>query len=91
MNDALAILREQFLERCRSDFVQLSRCRADSEAFASLVHRLAGAAGSFGFPQVSAAAGVVDLRIRNREEPTSAEFEGLMEALENAIDRRTDG
>ena len=88
MTDTLATLRAQFVERCRHDLIELSRGRADGDAFDSRVHRLAGAAGSFGFPDVSAAAGAVDLRIRRGDVPSSAEVEALVEALERATGAR---
>lgn len=85
MTDPLEQLRAQFVERCRRDLVQLTESRADDAAFAGLVHRLAGAAGSFGFPELSAAAGVVDVRIRNGQSASSSEFRALIEALESAV------
>ena len=85
MSDAFALLRTQFIDRCRDDLAELSRERVDSEAFATLVHRLAGTAGSFGFPELSAAAGAVDQQIRNGEGPSATEVEALIRALEKAI------
>lgn len=50
-------LREQFRARCRSDADQLESCfagNADLETAEMLLHRLAGAGATFGYPEVSA-------------------------------------
>lgn len=58
MIDALALLRRQFLERCRRDLAELEALASEPShpEVVRLVHRLAGTAGSFGFPEISEAA-----------------------------------
>lgn len=69
MTDPVAALRSAFVARCRTDLAELRRLgdRGDIAGVGAIVHRLAGAAGSFGFPHISAAALVVDQQIRDSE------------------------
>jgi len=63
MTDTLAALRERFRVRLADDRAQLETLAAkgmQSDELRSLVHSLAGTAGMFGFPDVSAAAGEID-------------------------------
>jgi HPt (histidine-containing phosphotransfer) domain-containing protein len=58
-------LRERFLERCKGDLTEIEAAAAspatmDRAAVRATVHRLAGAAGTFGFAKLSATAGVAD-------------------------------
>ncbi|MDZ4113705.1 MAG: Hpt domain-containing protein [Brevundimonas sp.] len=83
MTDPIAALRSLFVERCRTDLDELGRLleRRDVAGVGDIVHRIAGAAGSFGFPEISAAALVVDQQIRNNEEAREADLEQLLGLL----------
>lgn len=66
MNDAaarLASLRERFLSRLRDDLCALQHPPSDEEGAEKerlIVHRLAGAAAMFGFPELGEIAGRCD-------------------------------
>ncbi len=58
-------LRTRFLDRCADDLVEIEFAIATPQSFErdklrAVVHRLAGAAGTFGFASLSAAAGAAD-------------------------------
>ena len=84
MSDPLSALRAAFVERCREDLGRLGEASPDEASFASIAHRLAGAAGSFGFPELSEAAAAVDHSLRKGEPPTAAQTEALMRRLGQA-------
>ena len=65
----MAALRAAFAARCRTDLADLRDRveRGDIAGVGALVHRLAGAAGSFGFPDISAAALAVDQHMRDND------------------------
>lgn len=93
MTDPMAALRSAFVARCRTDLAELRRLgdRGDTAEVGALVHRLAGAAGSFGFPEVSASALVVDQQIRDGGAASQADMErllGLLTDLAGAEDSR---
>ena len=79
----MAALRALFVERCRADLAGLRGLRdcGDVAGVGVIVHRLAGAAGSFGFPDISAAALAADQRIRDSGEIPAGEIERLLELL----------
>lgn len=81
MSDPIARLRASFLERCRADQKRLAQASPDEEIFASIIHRLAGAAGSFGFSALSEAASAVDHSIRSGEQPATGSVDALMREL----------
>lgn len=85
VTDPLEFLRRQFIARCRTELDQLRALAADDPEFGRIAHRLAGSAASFGFPQVSEAAAVVDDRIRHGPDPAPDEIQALIESLEKAI------
>lgn len=62
MSAALEALKARFLVRCGEDRARLAEAAAagDADALKSLSHKLAGAAGTFGFPELSAAAMAVE-------------------------------
>ena len=63
MTDPLAALRDKFCVRTAQDLVQfraLIQGDLNAKALRHLVHGLAGAAGTFGFPTLSEAAGLID-------------------------------
>ncbi len=74
MTDPLAALKARFLSRTRADLARLEAIGADAahgDEVRALVHRLAGTAGTLGFPELSEAAKVIDadLSIRSGGEP----------------------
>lgn len=83
MTDPMAALRALFVERCGTDLAALRglRERGDVAGVGVIAHRLAGAAGSFGFPDISAAALAVDERIRQGGEVLEADIERLLALL----------
>ncbi len=83
MTDPIAALRPLFVERCRSDLYELRCLRqpADTDLLSLIAHRLAGAAGSFGFPEISVAALVIDQRIRDGLSVEGPEMERLLDLL----------
>jgi HPt (histidine-containing phosphotransfer) domain-containing protein len=72
------------VDRCVEDLAVLERAQAggsDPETLRATVHRLAGAAGTFGYPQLSELAGVVDDRLLENLWPTPSELAALVEAV----------
>jgi HPt (histidine-containing phosphotransfer) domain-containing protein len=57
-------LRQRFIARCAADLVQLREhqdgFRLSPEALRTIVHRMAGSAGLFGFAEIGALAGKLD-------------------------------
>lgn len=81
--DALAALRSLFIERCRKDLTELDRLRSESDtaAIGAIVHRLAGAAGSFGFPEISERASAIDQQLRDGHRAPEHDVDTLLELL----------
>lgn len=79
----MAALRSAFVARCRTDLAELRRLGdlGDIAGVGALVHRLAGAAGSFGFPEISAAALAVDQQIRDGGAASQTDMERLLRLL----------
>lgn len=94
MNDVLAGLRVRFLDRCVGDLQRLedllARGALDVDEMQDLVHSLAGAAGTFGFPDISAAAGECDDAFAKGEAPDRAGVERLTAAIRDALPKRED-
>ena len=82
MSDPLAALRERFVERARTDLEVLRRPAADPAETARLVHRLSGAAGMFGFAEVSRLAAAVDDEIHAGGPPSEGALAALIAAVE---------
>ena len=80
--DFLAELRKRFLLRAAEDLSALSTGAGDPAELDARVHRLSGSAGVFGFAEVSAAAGVIDDARAAGKEPSPADFQALISALE---------
>ena len=62
-DDRYQALRRRFVERCREDLAVLESAvgeEVEAEALRATVHRLSGAAGTFGYPELSRLAGEVD-------------------------------
>jgi HPt (histidine-containing phosphotransfer) domain-containing protein len=58
-DDRYQDLRRRFVLRCRDDLRQL-QTETDPQKLRPVVHRLSGAAGTFGYGEISADAGEVD-------------------------------
>lgn len=91
----LASLRENFLKRLRGDAETLVRCRAALEddpaspivleQIRAFVHALSGAAGIFGFPQISHDAAALENMLVERTVPPEAidrALDGLLATVE---------
>ena len=89
MSDVLAELRARFLQRCVSDLARLrnlsSQGRLASDELKALAHSLAGAAGTFGFPEISACAGRLDDAFADGRQPHRRDIAALEAALDSAI------
>ncbi len=93
MNDVLAGLRVRFLDRCIGDLEKLERLMdqgaMDAEEMQNLVHSLAGAAGTFGFPEISVAAGECDDAFAEGRAPDFARVDRLAATIREALATRT--
>ena len=87
MTDPLQALRAQFIDRCRADLARLEALPEGDDEVTSVVHRLAGSAGSFGFPMVSLIAAEIDLRTRNGTRPSRRQLDDLKASLRKAIEQ----
>ena len=65
MTDPLAQLRAEFQARCADDLRELRDLTAADPEARRIVHRLAGAAGSFGYFQLGEIAARLDDRLRD--------------------------
>jgi HPt (histidine-containing phosphotransfer) domain-containing protein len=78
-------LRARFVQRCREDLPIIERAAAgeavDPEALRMTVHRLSGAAGTFGYPELSGLAGAVDDELIERGEAGPRAIAALVEAV----------
>lgn len=95
--DALALLRERFLTRCREQAAALRAAfesrqpisaATDDGGLPKTVHSLAGAGGTFGFPDISARASELEtLLIEETVDADAARhaLRALIEALEKAL------
>jgi HPt (histidine-containing phosphotransfer) domain-containing protein len=83
MSDPLAALREKFLLRCASDAALLAEAGAGppSEEARVAVHRLAGAAGVFGYHDLSALARTLDDQVHAEGRMQPADLQNLLSAL----------
>lgn len=93
MNDVLAGLEARFLDRCVGDLQRLDhlleRDVLNGDEMQVLVHGLAGAAGTFGFPEISAAAGECDDAFAQGRAPDRAKVEQLAATMRTALATRT--
>lgn len=85
--DPLEALRHRFRRRCLDDLHTLrgalaDPARAPDSTFATAMHRLSGAAGSFGYRELSRLAAVVDDELAQARTPTPANLERLERELE---------
>ena len=66
--ERLEQLKLRFLERTRGD-LDIIRTERDPERLRAVVHRLSGAAGTFGYTSLSVAAGEVDDQLMTKRTP----------------------
>ena len=78
-------LQQRFLDRCRQD-LDVIRVERDPERLRATVHRLAGAAGTFGFSELSAEAGEVDDVLVEGGTPSPEALNGLIGRIERMIE-----
>jgi HPt (histidine-containing phosphotransfer) domain-containing protein len=88
--DPLAVLRGRFLIRCADDLVVIDGAMEDAllrlePAFKMVIHRLSGAAGTFGFWAISEAAGPIDDLLQGGTAPDDAQLQALTKALQAAL------
>ena len=82
MTDPMAVLRTRFLQRSREDLEVLRRPDLERHDLAVVAHRLSGAAGMFGFPEVSRLAARLDDQIHAGEPIEPAALKGLIAGLQ---------
>jgi HPt (histidine-containing phosphotransfer) domain-containing protein len=85
----MAGLRVRFAARCAGDLTRLRELvaagRIDSDDGRALAHSLAGAGATFGFPDVSTAAGRLDDAHAEGRTPSAAEVAALIAALDAVV------
>jgi HPt (histidine-containing phosphotransfer) domain-containing protein len=85
----MAELQARFLERCVGDLQRLEAALAREDLapddLRPLIHGLSGAAGTFGFPEVSAAAGFADDAYAAGGAPNRAQLEAVATAVRRAL------
>ena len=89
MTDPMQELRRRFVERCRGDLKRLDAAQegeSDASVLEDLAHSLAGAGGTFGFPEVSEAAARLDDRFAAGQTPPPDEVAALRHELQRLVD-----
>jgi HPt (histidine-containing phosphotransfer) domain-containing protein len=83
MSDPLAPLRAKFLARCADDADLLSTAdaAAPSDEARLTVHRLAGAAGVFGYHDITGLARTLDDQVHAEGRMHEADLQALLDAL----------
>ncbi len=87
MADMLAALREKFRDRCVTDAATVRdylEGRTAAEPVERIVHRIAGAAGMFGAPELGQAAHLLDESFAQGRAPTEAQLRDLLILLDKA-------
>jgi HPt (histidine-containing phosphotransfer) domain-containing protein len=85
MSDPLAPLRAKFAARCIEDLAVLRSDDTAPEERRRVIHRIAGAAGMFGFAALGALAGRLDDQAAAGEAPDPGDFAALLAALEGVM------
>lgn len=83
-DDRYQALRRRFIERCGEDLSVLEAAVAGtvtSDVLRATVHRLSGAAGTFGYPDLSRLAGDVDDALIERGQADAAQLSELTAAV----------
>jgi len=84
MSDLPEAFRQRFLERCRGDLAELE-AGPDPSRLRPVIHGLAGAAGTFGFPQISDIAGELDDDLAEGRAISRDRLETLKAALRHLV------
>lgn len=81
--ELMTALREKFVARCQQDLTALSALSARDNAreVRAIVHRLAGSAATFGYPDAGRVALIVDQAYSTGRPPSGEEIEAVKEAL----------
>ncbi len=87
VQENLQRLRQRFLDRSSGELYALKTER-DPEALRPIVHRMAGAAGTFGFPELSRMAGELDDALIEGKRVGDAELGPLIAELERLLKDR---
>ena len=98
ISDPLDQIRKRFIERCRGDLHRLRESRASGayrdgaealSVLAAIAHSLAGAGGTFGFPEISSRAIELEsLLIEGKiDDRATATLDQLIKALETVSGR----
>jgi HPt (histidine-containing phosphotransfer) domain-containing protein len=83
-NERLNQLKQRFIERSRQDLVAIRAARDPAE-LRPVVHRLSGAAGTFGYSHLSRLAGEVDDVLVEGGAPSEAEMARLIAEIERTV------
>lgn len=85
--DPLAPLRARFRDQAAAEAkaLILAATAGDGAGVERIAHRMAGAAGMFGFPEVQAAAAAVDAAFAAGRAPDADRINRLVAALEAAV------
>jgi len=81
-------LKARFVDRCASDLPLIERAlqgSVDREVLRLTVHRMAGAAGTFGYAELSRLAGAVDDQLVEGGDVGAAELARLTEAVRDLV------
>lgn len=81
--ELMATLREKFVARCQQDLTSLSNlsARDDAREVRAIVHRLAGSAATFGYPDAGRAALTVDQAYAAGRPPSDEDIRAVISAL----------
>lgn len=84
--DALEALRRRFVERTKQERNILAAWQDDgrpmSREVEQIIHNLAGAAGTFGYPELNAAAARIDDRLAQAENPSEPDVRRLLQEID---------
>ncbi|EHH09629.1 Hpt domain-containing protein [Mesorhizobium amorphae] len=90
--DPFAPLRQRFLARCADQLAELKAAREGAplpgnDPLIRLAHSLAGAAGTFGFPEISARASALETLLVDQEDASAigAALDALIAEIERAL------
>lgn len=78
----LSSLQARFIARCQDDLQTLSAPEVEPSVARAIIHRLAGAAATFGFPEVGQAALRADQRFSAGAMPTQHDIAAIVAALQ---------
>lgn len=93
LNDPFAPLRQRFLARCAAQLAELKAARhtvlfkGSNDSLIATAHSLAGAAGTFGFAEISVQASALETLLIEQPDDGAvhAALDGLIEQLEHTL------